>query len=246
MDVISVRGSGVTRASALPPAPGFLMGHDTMHRMSSYGDKVRKLLSPTEKKIFAKLTTPQKIQDYLDTLPINYELRGETYMSPRRMLLAKTAHCFEGALFAAAVLAYHGKKPLLMDLRTAVPYEDHVITLFRANGLWGAISKTNHVVLRYRDAVYRSPRELALSYFHEYVESDGKKSLREYSAPFDLTRYAPERWVTAEKELHWLLGALDNARHLPIAPKKHLRALRTPSRFERRVMDIAEWQQKKR
>ena len=209
--------------------------------MSSYGDKVRKLLSPTERKIFQKLNNPQKIQEYLDKLPVNYELRGETYMSPRRMLLAKTAHCFEGALFAAAVFAYHGQKPLLLDLRTIQPYEDHVVALFRVNGLWGAISKTNHVVLRYRDAVYRSPRELALSYFHEYVESDGKKSLREYSAPFDLTRYAPERWVTAEKELHWLVGALDNARHFPIAPKKNLRKLRTPSTFERKVMDIVEW-----
>ena len=206
-----------------------------------YADKIRTLLSPAERKIFAKLTTPQEIQDYLDKLPINYEHGGETYMSPRRMIKAKTAHCFEGALFAAAALAYHGHKPLLMDLRTSRPYEDHVVALFRVNGLWGAISKTNHVVLRYRDAVYRSPRELAMSYFHEYVESDGRKSLREYSPPFDLARLAPERWVTAEKDLHWLVDALDNAKHFPIAPKKNLRALRTPSKFERKVMDIVEW-----
>jgi len=214
--------------------------------MSSAYTRIRALLSPAERKIFAKLTTPQKIQAYLDTLPINYEPRGETYMSPRRMVKAKTAHCFEGALFAAAVLAYHGHKPLLMDLRTARPYEDHVLALFRINGLWGAISKTNHVVLRYRDAVYRSPRELALSYFHEYVESDGRKSLREYSNSFDLTRYTPERWVTAEKELHWLVDALDDSKHFPIAPEKNLRSLRTPSPFERKVMDIVEWQKKKR
>src|SRR3989344_2379480 len=206
-----------------------------------YADKVRALLSPLERKIFAKLTTPQKIQNYLDTLPINFELRGETYMSPRRMLKAKTAHCFEGALFAAALLAYHGHKPLLMDLRTAVPYEDHVIALFRVNGLWGAISKTNHAILRYRDAVYRSPRELAMSYFHEYVESDGKKSLREYSSPFDLARYAPKRWVAADDDLHWLVDVLDNARHFPIAPKKNLRTLRAASPFERKVMDTVEW-----
>ena len=211
-----------------------------------YADKVRALLSPTERKIFAKLTTPQKIQAYLDTLPINYERGGETYMSPRRMLKAKTAHCFEGALFAAAALAYHGHKPLLMDLRAVRPYQDHVVALFRINGLWGAISKTNHVVLRYRDAVYRSPRELAMSYFHEYVESDGCKSLREYSNPLDLTRYAPQRWVTAEKELHWLVDALDDSKHFPIAPKKNLRALRTPSPFERKVMDIVEWKRRGR
>ncbi|MSU73924.1 hypothetical protein EXS56_02160 [Candidatus Kaiserbacteria bacterium] len=209
-----------------------------------YAERIRALLSPAEKKIFQKLTTPQKIQDYLDTLPINYELRGETYMSPRRMIKAKTAHCFEGALFAAAALAYHGEKPLLMDLRTAMPYEDHVITLFRTNGLWGAISKTNHAILRYRDAVYRSPRELAMSYFHEYVESDGKKSLREYSAPFDLTRFKPELWVAAEDDLYWLVENLDGSKHFPIAPKKQIRTLRTPSKFEQKVMDIVEWKKK--
>ncbi len=209
-----------------------------------YAEKIRALLSPSEKKIFAELNNPQKIQDYLDKLPINYELRGETYMSPRRMLKAKTAHCFEGALFAAAALAYHDEKPLLMDLRTAVPYEDHVITLFRTNGLWGAISKTNHAILRYRDAVYVSPRELAMSYFHEYVESDGKKSLREYSAPFDLGRFKPELWVVAADDLYWLVEALDNSKHFPIAPKKNLRALRAASKFERKVMDATEWKKR--
>src|SRR3989344_3516933 len=209
-----------------------------------YADKVRALLSPLERKIFAKLTTPQKIQNYLDTLPINFELRGETYMSPRRMLKAKTAHCFEGALFAAAALASHGKKPLLMDLRTTVPYEDHVVTLFRRNGLWGAISKTKHAILRYRDPVYRSPRELAMSYFHEYVESDGKKSLREYSAPFNLSRYAPKRWETAQEELHWLVDAFDDSRHFPIAPSKIMRQLRKASSVEIKASDIVEWKKK--
>lgn len=209
--------------------------------MNGYAQKIRALLSPTERKFFQKLNTPNRIQDYLDTLPINYERGGETYMSPRRTVKAKTAHCFEGAIFAAAVLAYHGQEPLLMDLRTSIPYEDHVIALFRANGLWGAISKTNHAVLRYRDAVYRSPRELAMSYFHEYVESDGRKPLREYSAPFYLARFLPERWVTAQKDLHWLVDALDKSRHFPIAPRKNMRALRTPSKFELKVMDIVEW-----
>ena len=206
-----------------------------------YAKEIRALLSPAEKKIFQKLSTPQKIQDYLDKLPINYELGGETYMSPRRVLKAKTAHCFEGALLAAAALAYHGHKPLLMDLRTAHTYEDHVITLFRVRGLWGAISKTNHLILRYRDAVYRSPRELALSYFHEYVESDGKKALREYSAPFDLARYAPKLWVVAEEDLYSFVETLDKSKHFPIAPKRALRGLRDATAFERKAMDVVEW-----
>lgn len=206
-----------------------------------YRDQVRAALSGEERRVFSKLDSPLKIQDYLDTLPINYEPHGETYMSPRRMITAKTAHCFEGALFAAAAFAYHGKAPFLMDLRTVAPYEDHVIALFRVRGLWGAISKTNHAILRYRDPIYRSPRELALSYFHEYVESDGRKSLREYSRVFDLRRLPPERWVTPREDLHSLVEALDAIRHFPIAPERALRSLRKASAFERKAMDIVEW-----
>lgn len=207
-----------------------------------YAKRIRALLSPAEHKIFAKLTTPQKVQDYLDTLPINFELRGETYMSPRRVIREKTAHCFEGALLAAAALAYHGESPLLMDFRTTPTDEDHVVTLFRKDGLWGALSKTNHAILRYRDPLYRSPRELAMSYFHEYLEWDGRKSLRTYSRPFNLTRFAPERWVVAEEELIWLVDALDDSRHFPIAPRKNLRQLRRASKIELKAMKVVEWQ----
>ncbi len=211
-----------------------------------YQDKIKAILSPAERRIFSKLITPQKIQDYLDTLPINFETRGETYMSPRRMIKAKTAHCFEGALFAAAALAYHGHKPLLMDLRTAAKYEDHVVALFRVHGLWGAISKTNHAVLRYRDPIYRSPRELAVSYFHEYVESDNTKSLRAYSAPYELSRFAPKKWVIAEKDLDWLPDAPRKSPHLPIAPQKNLRRLRAVSKTELKAFgyDVVEWKKR--
>jgi len=214
-----------------------------MERMTTktYTDLLKAVLAPLERRIFTKLTTPQKIQDYLDTLPINFEMAGETYMSPRRTLRAKKAHCFEGALVAAAAFAFHGQKPLLMDLRTVRPYEDHIVALFRSGGLWGAISKTNHVILRYRDPVYRSPRELAMSYFHEYIESDGKKSLREYSAPFDLSRYAPAQWITATEEMHWLVDALDACRHSPIAPKKIIRTLRGAAQIEIKAGDLVEW-----
>ena len=206
-----------------------------------YAERIKAVLTSPERKIFARLTSPSKIQDYLDTLPINFEMAGETYMSPRRTLRTKKAHCFEGALVAAAALAFHGQKPLLMDLRTVHPYEDHIVALFRSGGLWGAISKTNHVILRYRDPVYRSVRELAMSYFHEYIESDGKKSLREYSTAFDLSRYAPEKWVTAEEEMHWLVDALDACRHSPIAPKKIMRTLREAARIEIKAGDLVEW-----
>jgi hypothetical protein len=205
-------------------------------------DTFKSLLTPAEHKVFKKLNSPAKIQDFLDSLPINFEIGGETYMSPRRTLKARTAHCFEGALLAAAALAYHGKKPLLMDLRTSPEDEDHVVTLFREGAYWGAISKTNHPVLRYRDAVYKSPRELALSYFHEYVMSkNGKKTLREYSKPFDLSRYGLSEWLTVDDDLFWLVNDLDDSPHLSVAPKAQLRKLRAASKHEIEAMDATEW-----
>ncbi|MEY4747358.1 MAG: hypothetical protein RLZZ416_407 [Candidatus Parcubacteria bacterium] len=204
-------------------------------------EEIRRILTSPERRVFRKLSTPRKIQDYLDGLPINFELSGESNYSPRRVLSAKKAHCLEGAVFAAAVLAYHGRKPFLMDFRTTPKDDDHVVAPFVEKGLWGAISKTNHAILRWRDPIYRSPRELAMSYFHEYLEWDGRKSLREYSAPFDLTRYAPHEWVIAEEDLDWLVEALDEARHFPIAPKKILRQTRRADAIQLCAMKLTEW-----
>ena len=206
-----------------------------------YSKRLKALLTPPEHAIFKKLFTPQKIQDYLDTLPINFEMTGETCMSPRATIRAKTAHCIEGAFLAAAALAYHGQKPFLMDFQTHPDDEDHVVALFQQNGRWGAISKTNHAILRYRDPVYVTPRELALSYFHEYLMWDGRNSLVAYSNPFDLRRYRPEKWVTTEKSLVWLADALDDAKHLPLVPKKNRRLFRKASNVELRAMKIVEW-----
>lgn len=179
-----------------------------------------------------KLSSPQKIQDFLDTLPINFELSGETYMSPRRVLREKIAHCFEGALFAAAALAYHGKKPLLLDLKSIDTDQDHVVALFKVAGRWGAISKTNHAILRYRDPIYLSVRELAMSYVNEYIMDDGRKSMRSYSAPFDLSVYEPSAWITSEEDLVSLVDALNDSKHFPIAPEKTMRRMRRALPFE--------------
>ena len=207
---------------------------------SMYSDTIKAALTPLERKFFQKLNTPQKIQDYLDSLPINFEKRGETYMSPRRTIAAKTAHCFEGALLAAAALAYHKQKPLLLDLKTAPTDQDHVVALFKQNGYWGAISKTNHAVLRYRDPIYKTVRELALSYFHEYFLKSGQKTLRSYSAPFDLSKYGTG-WITAGEELFDMVQALDESRHFPLVPKKNLKRLRKASQFEVETVEAREW-----
>lgn len=211
----------------------------------NYRDKLKAVLSPAERRMFARLNSPKKIQDYLDTLSINFEVKKGTYMSPRRVIREQTAHCFEGALFACAALAYHGKKPLLLDLQTIDRDEDHVVALFKSppagGGLWGAISKTNHPILRYRDPVYKTVRELAISYFHEYILDDGTKSLRRYSKPFDLSRYSPTKWVTEENDLHWLVDALNESQHFKIAPPKAMRKLRKASSLEVKAINIVEW-----
>jgi hypothetical protein len=206
-----------------------------------YAKSIRSLLTPGEAGIFRRLASPRKIQDFIDTLPVNMELGGSTYMSPRRVLATGRAHCFEGALLAAAALAYHGERPLLLDLQSAYDDEDHVVALFCQNGHWGAISKTNHPGLRYRDPIHDSPRGVAASYFHEYYMWDGRKSLRFFSRPFDLTRYAPETWVTAAEDLDWLVDALDASAHAPIIPKGNLRKLRPASAFELHASAAVEW-----
>ncbi|RJQ35236.1 hypothetical protein C4568_01290 [Candidatus Parcubacteria bacterium] len=206
-----------------------------------YGDRIKKLLTPLEHAIFKKLNTPQKIQDYLDRLPINFEMDGETYLSPRLVMRQGTAHCFEGAVFAATALAYHGERPLLLDLKTKKPDVDHVVALFKQNGYWGSISKTNRNILRWRDPVYTSVRELALTYFNEYFYDDGRKTLVSYSRPFDLSQFRPEEWVIAEEDLDDIALRLDKSPHFPIVPAKNKKLLRKASKVEIDAMKIVEW-----
>lgn len=212
-----------------------------MPNRAAYRKALRALLTTGERRIFARLNTPQKIQRYLDRLPINFELDGAETMSPRRTLKARTAHCADGALLAAAALAFHGRPAWLMDFQTLPVDEDHIVALFRERGLWGAIAKTNHAVLRWRDPIYRTPRELAMSYAHEYYLWSGRKSLLAFSRPFDCARYAPKRWVTADGDLEWLMQALDSSPHQPVAPRAALKNRLRASPVELRTLAIVEW-----
>ncbi len=203
-------------------------------------------LSKKELTSLRRLSSPQKIQDYLESLPFNFEKSGETLMSPRRVLKEKRAHCLEGALLAAAALWLQGEKPLLLDLKTHKKDQEHVVALFRSNGYWGAISKTNHAVLRYRDPIYESVRELALSYFHEYfLNSNGQKTLESYSTPFDLSTLG-DAWVTDEEDLWHISQRLDRVRHFPVVPKKNQRQIRKATKVEREAGAITEWKNMKR
>jgi len=142
-------------------------------------------LSQEEISVLRKLDTPEKIQDFLDAFPSNLSQYSDSCSSPRMALRKGRAHCIEGAFIAATALMLQGKKPLLMDLKAKRPDVDHVVALFKHNGFWGAISKSNHPVLRYRDPVYRTLRELALLFpricLSEYW---GKDSSELFSAIF--------------------------------------------------------------
>ena len=166
--------------------------------------------------VLRSLDTPQKIQDFLNTLATREQSGGRIVRSPKTVLHDNRATCMEGALFAAAALARAGKRPLLLDLKVAdsnTDDVDHVVALFRQNGSWGAISKTSHAVLRYREPIYKTIRELALSYFHEYFTDDGKKTLRHFSEPFDIEEHFGTDWIESGKDLYEIACALDDFPH---------------------------------
>ena len=194
-----------------------------------------------EIKILKKLNSPRKIQDYLNRLKINFEKKGETCMSPRFVLKTKTAHCMEGALLAAAALEFHGFEPLLIDLRAAKHDLDHVIAVFEKNGFWGAISKTNHAVLRFREPIYKSIRELVISFFHEYFDDKGKKNLREFSLPINLNRFNKLNWRTSEENLWDIPYELDKAKHFKILNKRQIKNLRKADKIEIKAGKLVEY-----
>ncbi len=200
-------------------------------------------LTKAEESLLRKLKTPALIQDYLDRLPINFETNGDTHFSPRVVLKEKKAHCIEGALLAATALWIQGKPPLLLDLKTKQHDDEHVVALFKEGGYWGAISKTNHAVLRYRDPIYRTVRELALSYYHEYfLTKTGEKTLVSYSRPFDL-RTQGDAWVTDEEHLWYLDDCLNNHPHYPLVPKHIAKKIRPATKFERVATATCEWKE---
>ncbi|MBP9669314.1 MAG: hypothetical protein KBE09_03425 [Candidatus Pacebacteria bacterium] len=201
-------------------------------------------LSPEETTLWKELRTPIAIQDYLETLSINFEKRGDTHYSPRTVMQKQTAHCIEGALLAAAILDFHGERPLLMDFTTKKKDEDHVVALYKVNGFWGAISKTNHPILRFRDPIYKTLRELALSFAHEYfMFEDGEKTLVSYSRPLNMRRFGT-KWITTGDDLFWVDAALDGSKHYPIVPEANRSHLRKATAFERKAMAQREWEKR--
>lgn len=204
-------------------------------------------LDKKELAILRKLNTPSKIQSFLNKLPVNFEEHGETCMSPRRVLRNKKCHCIEGAFLAAACIAVNNLgKPIVVDMKGSRDDWDHVIAVFKKYGKWGAISKTNHAVLRYREPVYDSIRELIMSYFHEYTDSKnkGRKTLRSYSLPVNLFSSFGNKWMISEKNLWKIHDYLDKVRHFSILNKRQIRELRKADAIEIKAGALTEWKKR--
>ncbi len=190
-------------------------------------------LSRTLADRLAGLRSPERIQDFVNGLHWNLESQGPTARSVAMAVQRGEAHCVEAAFVAACGLWLAGEPPLLMDMGAARGDVDHVVALFRRHGCWGAISKSNSPFLRYRDPIYRSLRELSLSFFPQYVKRR-RKTLRTYSASFDLRRVDPRLWVTHPGFCHQVVDALTAARHYTLLPPGGDRSLRPIDEIEAR------------
>ena len=196
----------------------------TRHTNHTFG------FSPKDLKTLRSLNMPARIQRFVDAIHYQY---ADTAWSPKRVLSERKGHCLEGALLAAAALRVNGYPPLLMDLE-AVRDDDHVVALYNENGLWGGIAKSNYAGLRFRAPIYRTLRELALSYFEHYYNLRGERTLRAYSVPVNLARLDTQHWMTSGDNVWCVPEALIAARHYPLFPHKIARTL---PRLDRRSFE---------
>jgi len=194
--------------------------------------------SPAELRKLRSLKTPHGIQRLLDEMP--YHL-ADTAWSPKRVLQENTSHCYEGALFAAAALRVNGYPPLILDLE-AEHDTDHVIAVYRVDGHWGSVAKSNYTGCRYREPVYRSLRELALSYFEVYFNLRGERTLRTFSRPVNMKRFDHLDWMTTEKPVWFVAEYLLTISHTPLISRAQAKKLhRLDSRsFRAGCLDRAE------
>jgi hypothetical protein len=177
--------------------------------------------TPAELRKLRSLKTPHGIQRALDDMPYHLE---DTAWSPRRVLHEDTAHCLEGSVFAAAALRVLGYPPLLLDME-AEHDTDHVLAIYRVNGHWGAVAKSNYTGCRWREPVYRSLRELAMSYFNIYFNMRRERTLRTFSRPVNLKRFDDLHWMTTEKPVWFVAEYLLDIPHTRLLRPAHKKLL---------------------
>ncbi len=170
-------------------------------------------LTRFEHRRMAQLTTPRKIQDFLDALHYSVE---SVYRCPLRVFREHTAHCFDGALFGSAALRRLGYPPLVLNMAASVEDDDHLLALYKRDGHWGALAKSNFVGLRFREPIYRNLRELVMSYFEQFYSVEHKKTLRGYTVPLNLKAFDKLHWMTSDESLERIGEQLDEIRSVRI------------------------------
>ena len=194
--------------------------------------------SPETESILRSLTTPAKIQDYLDSLPFNHEKDGETCRSAKDAIAHNRAHCLEGAFIACAALRLQQRPVKIVSIKTKPNDYDHIVTLFKENGYWGALSKTNHAVLGYRDPIYTTVRELLMTYFHEYyLVETGEKTMLGYTRPMSLLTFG-ETWISSNEDLFDIAYAIADAPYTSVIPKENKAKLRKATMLARKAASI--------
>ena len=185
-------------------------------------DPLAKALTKAEQRVMAELTSPPKIQEFLDQTSYSTE---DIYRCPLRVLHERRAHCFDGAVFAAAALRRIGFHPLVLELIPNERDDDHLIALYKREGFWGAVAKSNFVGLRFREPVFRNLRELVLSYFEQFFNVAGEKTLRAYTLPLDLARFDTLGWTVTDEPMDRIAEALDRKRRVFIITDEAVRHL---------------------
>ena len=179
-------------------------------------------LAKSERRILSQMTTPMRIQAFLDKLPYSVEMG---YRCPFRVLHEHVAHCFDGALFAAAALRRLGYPPLILNMLAIVQDDDHILALYKRNGHWGAIAKSNFAGLRFREPIYRTLHELVMSYFEQFYNMERKKTLRSYTVPLNLKAFDKFNWMTSDEPLERIGERLDEIRKVRILTRRMITGL---------------------
>ncbi len=217
-----------------------------MKKTKDIKQQIEKILSKKELTLVRRLNTPIKIQDYVDNIRFNFEEKQETYHSPRNVIKENVMHCLEGALFATLCLTYHQFENKLIDMKVKnlKKDSDHVICIFKQNNFWGAISKTNHSVLRFRDPIYKTERELVMSYYHEYFLETGEKTLKSFSKSFDVFKYFSTDWIVSEEDLDEIAEKIDKYPHTDFVPNANIKNIRKAGKTEILGAGIPQFRQK--
>ena len=179
-------------------------------------------LSRREQRAWAQLTRPRKIQDFLDGVPYSNE---SGYRCPLRVLHDRVAHCFDGALFGAAAMRRLGHPPLIVNMLANDQDDDHMLALYRRDGHWGAVAKSNFAGLRFREPIYRTLHELVMSYFEEFYNVEGKKTLRSYTVPLNLRPFDKFDWMTSDGPLERIGKRLDEIRQVHLLTRPMIAGL---------------------